>query len=165
MKTPICDACARGEALCVSCQSKLNSGQISKLDIEVAQILCKINETHNLSAASFTRALDLGRVALILTDGEPGVLIGRGGSVVSALSSALGRKVRIVQFSGDVKKSIADIIAPARLLGINSVYVSGGEKLKVRIPRADLRALPVHIETLEPILKDWLGKSVELSFE
>ncbi len=165
MKTPICDACARGEALCSICQAKLSGGKITKLDIDVAQILCKINETHNLSASSFSRALDLGRVALILTDGEPGLLIGRGGSVVSALSAALGKKVRIVQFSGDLKKSIADIIAPARLLGINSVFVAGGEKLKVRIPRADLRDLPVHIETLEPILQNWLGKPVELVFE
>lgn len=166
MKTPICDICLREETvICPSCQTKLTLGDITKLDFEVARILYKINESYNISSASFSRALDMGKIVLVLTNGEVGLLIGRDGRVVSAISSALGRKVRIAQFSGDLRKTIADIITPARLLGINSVWAGGGEKMRVRIPRADLRELPVPIETIEPILQNWLGKPVELVFE
>lgn len=165
MKTPICELCVKSASLCPGCEKRMADGQISKLDFEVAQILYKINEKHNLSTASFVRALDLGRVVLIITEGDVGLLIGRGGSVVSQISAALNKKVRIVEYSGDVRKSISDIILPARLLGINNVWHNGREVLKLRLPKSDLRAVPVDLDTLELVIKGWVGKDVAISFE
>lgn len=168
MKTPLCDACRREgsvAAICPDCRSRIARGEITALDAEVSQILFRINETHNISAARFSRALDMGRVVLLLTDGEAGLLIGREGRVVSAISSALGRKVRIVESTGDVRKSISDILTPARLLGINSAWVAGRERLRVRISKSDERTLPVDADTVRKVIGGWMGKEVELLFE
>ncbi len=165
MKTPICDLCLKTGLLCPGCQKRLSEGTLSKLDVDVAQMLYKINDTHNISEASFVRALDLGRVVLIITEGDVGILIGRGGSVVGQISSALGKKVRIVEYSGDIRKSITDIIMPARLLGINTVWKAGREIFKVRISRSDAFALPVDSGSLEGVIKSWTGKEVAIAFE
>lgn len=165
MKTPICDLCVRSGTLCNGCQKKISEGTISRLDFEVAQILVKINENHNISEASFVRTVDLGKVVLIMTEGEVGLLIGRGGSVVSQISSALNRKVRIVEYTPDLHKSISDIILPARLLGINTVYHAGKEMLRVRLPKSDLRAVPIDIDSLERVIASWANKPVQISFE
>jgi len=104
-------------------------------------------------------------VVLVLTHGEVGLLIGRQGKVVSELSSALGKKVRIAETSGDVKKTIADIIMPVHLLGINKVFHEGKEIMKVRIARADIARLPLDINSLEAVLRSLLEDDVKISFE
>jgi len=165
MKTPVCESDVRSGELCASCTKKVAEGSISKLDFEVAQILCKINERHNISNATFYKALDLGRVILVLTKGEVGLLIGKQGIVVSELSSALGKKVRIAQTSGDVKKTVSDIIMPARLLGINRTFHNGIEVSTARIAREDLMVLPLDGKTLEIALKSLLGEETKIVFE
>ena len=165
MKTPVCDICIKSGQLCEQCSKKVADGRITLLDFEVAQILARINERINISNAEFYKALDLGRVVLVLTRGEVGLLIGKDGKVVSELSSALGRKVRIAEVRGDVKKSIADIIMPARLLGINSMYHEGREIVKVRIAKSDLAHLPLDLPTLEKALCALMEREVKLSVE
>ncbi len=165
MKTPVCDQDVRNGELCAICREKLAAGKITQLDFEVAQILCKINERYNITAASFEKALDLGRVVLILTKGEAGLLIGKDGKIVGEISSALGKKVRIAEAQGDVKKTIADIITPARLLGINRVFHEGREITKVRLSRRELEQLPLDMPTLEKVLCRLLEDEVRVVFE
>ncbi len=165
MKTPICDSCAWSEELCPDCRHNLASGRISPLDVEVSQILHKINEKHNISAASFCKAVSLGEAVFVFTEGEVGLLIGREGKVVSALSSALGRRVRIVQKSPDVKKAIADLIAPARLLGINSVWTAGKEIVRLRIAKEEKDRIALKEETLAEIAGSFIGKPVQIAYE
>lgn len=165
METPICGICARGEELCPECRNKLRAGRISELDVQVSQLLCRINEEHNLSLASFERAVDIGRVVLILTKGDVGVLIGKEGKVVSRLSSALGKRVRVAQSAGDKKKTIEDIILPARLLGINTVYSPTGESYRIRVMRQDAHSLPMDAGSLEGVLQSIMNAKVAISFE
>ncbi|MCX6769816.1 MAG: KH domain-containing protein, partial [Candidatus Micrarchaeota archaeon] len=120
---------------------------------------------HNISNATFYKALDLGRVILVLTKGDVGLLIGKQGIVVSELSSALGKKVRIAQTSGDLKKTVSDIIMPARLLGINRTFRNGVEVSTARISREDLMVLPLDGKTLEIALKSLLGEETKIVFE
>jgi len=165
MKTPVCDTDLKSGELCPQCEKKVAEGKITKLDFEVAQILYKINDRYNISNASFYKAIDLGRVVLILTRGEAGLLIGKQGKIVSELSSSLGKKVRIAEATGDVKKTIADIITPARLLGINHAFHEGKEVTKVRIARADMPHLPLDVASLEKVLRSLLEDDVKLVFE
>ena len=165
MKTPVCDTDLKSGELCPSCEKRIAEGKITKLDFEVAQILYKINDRYNISNASFYKAIDLGRVVLILTRGEAGLLIGKQGKIVSELSSSLGKKVRIAEATGDVKKTIADIITPARLLGINHAFHEGKEVTKVRIAREDMPHLPLDVASLERILRSLLEDDVKLVFE
>jgi transcription antitermination factor NusA-like protein len=165
MNTPVCDSDLKSGELCPSCRKKLGEGKISQLDFDIARILFKINDRYNISNASFYKALDLGRVVLVLTHGEVGLLIGKHGKVVSEISSALGKKVRIAEASGDVKKTVADIIMPARLLGINKVFHNGQEVTKVRIAQSDVALLPLDQKSLDTVLRSLLEDSVVVTFE
>ncbi|MFA6907565.1 MAG: transcription elongation factor NusA [Candidatus Micrarchaeia archaeon] len=165
MKTPVCDSDLKAGELCPSCEKKIAEGKITKLDFEVALILYKINDRYNITNASFYKAIDLGRVVLILTHGEVGLLIGKQGKIVSEISSSLGKKVRIAEASGDVKKTISDVITPARLLGINHAFHEGKEITKVRIAREDVAHLPLGVEALEKVLRSLVEDDVKLSFE
>ena len=165
MKTPICDLCAQTGMLCQGCKSKLKSGSVNATEVQIAKLLYHINEEHNLSGASFEHAIDLGNVAVILTSGEPGLLIGREGKVVSEISRTLGKKVRIAEYTGDIKKTVADIILPAKLLGINTMYSKGGEYYRIKIAKAQFTQLPLDLLSLERVLKSLLKNDVRISLE
>lgn len=165
METPICKECAWSGQLCPQCNASLKSGEISSLDVDVSKILYKINEKHNISEAKFSKALDFGGQVVLLTKGEVGMLIGRQGKVVSALSLALGKKVRVVKFDGDVKRSIADMLSPVRLLGMNDVWAGGKEVLRIRVPKEERGRIYVEEDVLKDVIKSWMKKEVELIFE
>ncbi|VVB57754.1 NusA-like KH domain protein [Candidatus Anstonella stagnisolia] len=165
MKTPVCEEDIREGRLCSECEKKISKGDLSALDFEVARLLARINQRRNLTAASFTRCIDLGRMVVIFTEGEPGVLIGRNGTVVSELSHALGKRVRIAQSSSDARKTIADLLAPAKILGINTMYHEGVQNTKVRIEKGSIQSLPADLDTLGKAIKTVLKQDVTIVFE
>lgn len=165
MQTPLCQKCAWSESLCQSCSAKLSGGAMSDLDVEVSRILYKINELHNITAAQFSHALDVGDGVLVFTPGEAGLLIGRGGKVVSALSAALGKRVRIVSESGGARKSLEDLLTPAKILGINEAFHAGRASLHIRLSKNDEKLLRIDVRKLEPLVSKWMGKPAEFVFE
>jgi transcription antitermination factor NusA-like protein len=165
MNVRICELCMKSNVLCSGCDDKLKKGKISEMDVKISRLLYKLKDKYNLENADFTKAIDLGRVVLVLTNKDVGLLIGREGKVVAEISQAVGKKVRIAEMSGDIKKTIADVVAPAKILGINKVYKSGGYVYKVRFSRREIKQLPVDINTLEKALKSLLGSEVMIVFE
>lgn len=165
MKTPICELCASSGVLCSGCEAKLAAGKISQLDVEVSKLLYAFRGEYELSEASFTRAVDLGKAAVIFTNGNAGVLIGREARVVSALGKKLEKNVRIAKQGGDLKQTIADIVSPAKLLGVNEVFSAGGKKYKVRIDKNDFKALPLDLDSLNKILSTLFEGDVKIEFE
>jgi transcription antitermination factor NusA-like protein len=155
----------KSNVLCSGCDEKLKKGKISELDVKISRLLYKLKDKYNLENANFTKAIDLGRVVLVLTNKDVGLLIGREGKVVAEISQAVGKKVRIAEMRGDIKKTIADVVAPARILGINKIYRKEGNLYKVRFSRREIKQLPVDINTLEKALKSLLESEVMIVFE
>jgi transcription antitermination factor NusA-like protein len=155
----------KSNVLCSGCDEKLKKGKISELDVKISRLLYKLKDKYNLENANFTKAIDLGRVVLVLTNKDVGLLIGREGKVVAEISQAVGKKVRIAEMRGDIKKTIADIVAPAKILGINKIYRKEGNLYKVRFSRREIQQLPVDINTLEKALKSLLESEVMIVFE
>ncbi|MDD5318179.1 MAG: KH domain-containing protein [Candidatus ainarchaeum sp.] len=165
MKTPICESCAKSGELCAACGGLLQEGRISELDVTVSRLLARLSAEHGLGDADFFRAIDLGKVVLVLTRGDPGLLIGREGKVVAEISAAVGKKVRIAEAGGDMRKTVSDIIFPARVSGVNAVYREGREEFKVRIPRGESHHLPMDAESLARALKAVFGSEVAVELE
>jgi transcription antitermination factor NusA-like protein len=155
----------KSNVLCSGCDEKLKRGKISELDVKISRLLYKMKDRYNLENVDFTKAIDLGRVVLVLTNKDVGLLIGKEGKVVAEISQAVGKKVRIAEMSGDIKKTIADIVAPAKILGINKVYKKDGNLYKVRFSKREIKQLPVDINTLEKALQSLLESEVMMVFE
>jgi len=79
------------------------------------------------------------------------------------LSNKLGLKVKIVNKSSDVKQIAASLLYPARILGINTVWLpDGSTHYVIRIPRSDSRILQNNREIYERILSQIIGQEVEI---
>lgn len=165
MKIPICELCAKSTILCSGCEDKLEKGKISELDVKISRTLYKMKDKYNLNEVSFNKAIDLGRVVLLLTTTDVGMLIGKEGKVVAEISQAVGKKVRIAEMGKDIKKTISDVITPAKILGINTLYKGGEKTYKVRFSKDEIKQIPIDINTLEKALKSLLESDVKIAFE
>lgn len=148
MKAPICERCIKSGILCEECEQKVSSKEISELDIRIARTLQKLEDRDLLRGATFERAYEVDNLIIITTKGKVGALVGRGGRVVRLLSKEFNRKVRIINTTS-TKSTLQDLVAPARIHGINIIYKPDGEQTKAIISREDKYKLIAPSVTLE----------------
>lgn len=150
MVLPVCDVCLKSGMLCQGCENKLKSGEITQLDLDIAKLLFKLGE----GKIGFKKTIEIGDVVIIVTDKDQvGKIIGKSGKIVRAISKKVGKKVRVIGEGSDFKEIARDLIAPARISGINIVYGMDGEKkYKIRVMREDSRRLPSRLNVLNNIM-------------
>ncbi|AXV37420.1 MAG: transcription elongation factor NusA [Methanobacteriaceae archaeon] len=151
MVLPVCDVCLKSGMLCQGCENKLKSGEISQIDLDIAKLLYKVGE----GKIGFKKTIEIGDVVIIVTEKDQvGKLIGKGGKIVRAITKKIGKKVRVVGENSDLKSVSTDILAPARISGINIVYGKDGkEKYKIRVMREDARRIPAKLSVLNDIIQ------------
>ena len=156
MVLPICDVCLKSGILCQGCEHKLKGGEITQLDVDIAKLLFKVGD----GKIGFKKTVEIGDVVIILTDHDQvGKLIGRSGKIVKAISKKIGKKVRVVGEDSNLRSVATDILAPARISGINIVYgTDGGEKYKIRVMREDSRKLPARLDVLNNVIEKLTDK-------
>lgn len=156
MVLPICDVCLKSGILCQGCEKKLKSGEITQIELDIAKILYELGD----GKLGFKKTIEMGDVVIIITEKDQvGQLIGKGGKIVRTLSKEIGKKIRIVGEGSDLKLFAKDLLAPARISGINIVYGKDGKKkYKIRIMREDARRIPAKIEQLNSIIKLLTGE-------
>jgi len=168
MKTPICTFCLKSGVLCSRCQEKIEKGEVSDLDIKVAKNLVELEDRFSsLKDVKFIRAVESDNlVVIVVGEGDIPNLVGPKGRVIKSLSDELGRKVRVIEKSSSLKKTIEDIISPASLLGVNTVWLpDGSNEKKVRVRQSESKKLPAPTQVLEKLIYDLTGEKVRFVFE
>jgi len=151
MVLPVCDVCLKSGILCQGCENKLKSGEISQIDLDIAKVLFKLGD----GKLGFKKTIEVGDIVIIVTEKDQvGKLIGKNGKIVRELSRTVGKKIRVVGQDSDLKSISSDILAPARVSGINVVYgIDGEEKYKIRVMQEDSRKLPGRLDILNEIIE------------
>ena len=127
MAYPICDMCASSGVLCNGCQKKLESGEITDLDITVSHLLLKEG------IDSYRRLRETDNGVFIFADREiVPKIIGYSGKTVKEFSKKLGKRVIVIEEDAELRERIEAVVRPSRVLAVNTVYKSdGSESLKL----------------------------------
>ena len=165
VKAPVCEVCSATGSLCQSCQSKLDSGKISQLDVRVSALLHELEKRFALEAVEFEKSFEAPKLVVLVTSTDPGVLIGKGGRVASELSKSLGKHVKIIGSKQERHFAVEELLAPTKPLGINELFSSSGKKYKLRIARYEHRRLPMPLDTIKQVLAFLYGGTVDVVFE
>lgn len=161
MTSKICKICLQSDFLCSGCNSKLESGIITKTDVDVSRALFKLSKELKNFNVDFIRAIETENKIIIIVDKKNiGSLIGKSGKNVTKLEKLLNKKIRIIEDTKDEKKMIENIIGVS-ILAINKIYAAD-EIFKIRIEKRFAR----HVDkNISEIIEKILNKKIKIVFE
>ena len=160
--------------MCPRCQALVDSGQVDEREVDIMRALIELEESGKvpeLKDAVYHKAYFIDNMILILMDvgnvTSVPVFTRLARKIESALSEKLGGvKVRIVPRAGDIRTLAVHLLYPARVLGVNYVYMPDGSvEYVVRVSRRDRRRIEAQKEFLERILSELAGHKVRIRFE
>ncbi|WP_440059029.1 transcription elongation factor [Thermogladius sp. 4427co] len=165
MKYPLDRICVKSGVLCPNCQRKVDTGEVSASEIPIMRVLMELeDEIKELRRGVYVKSIDLGdEVVLILKDGWEKHELDK---IAKQISARLGKNVKIILEGEGFKKIVEQLIYPATVLGLNTVWLpDGSEQLIIRIPRRDRRYLRGRQEKYEKFIQSLTGKSIRFEYE
>ncbi|WP_287582697.1 KH domain-containing protein [Candidatus Borrarchaeum sp.] len=167
MKGPFCNFCLQTGILCGKCQSLIDSGELTNVDISVAMALNKLEQRHNeLKDITFFRAVEVGSLIIVLVgENDLSAILGHRGKVIKELEQNLKKKIRVLETSSSTGKLVEDLLAPAEIAGINTIWLPDGTKVKKVRVRGQRGKLPASVDTLEDVVQKLTNEPIRIVFE
>ncbi len=167
MKGPFCNFCLQTGILCGKCQSLIDSGELTNVDISVAMALNKLEQRHNeLKDVTFFRAVEVGSLIIVLVgENDLPAILGHRGKVIKELEQNLKKKIRVLETSSSTGKLVEDLLAPAEIAGINTIWLPDGTKVKKVRVRGQRGKLPASVDTLEDVVQKLTDEPIRIVFE
>ena len=167
MRTPICNFDAMNGILCPQCESKLDSGKLTKTDVEAAIKLAhlsqKIPQIEKFTLNSCREST--GNYILYLS-GSDIMTIRQSRELYRLLQDEFPGKIWLVEESASDKKFIQDLFFPIKILAINRVWAMGGlQKTKVIVSGKRTPGFPIDTDKVVSISKDIRGIELAVEFE
>ena len=167
MNTPLCNFCIKSGILCQKCQDKVKSGEISETDIQVAKLLLKLEEKHpSLQNVYFHNAYDVDNIlAIVVGQGNLPKLLGSGGKIMRDISESTGKKIKVLEKKGEIRKFLEDLFAPITITTINKIWLPDGSTETRVILAGHSRRLPMKVSALKELAKRVRGITLRIAFE
>lgn len=165
IKLPICNFDAKTGILCAKCESKLRSGEITKADVEASKALIRLADSYSeLNRVALKRSFESG--GNFVLEFEPGDLVRlRANPKLSQdLDVAMKGKAWVVGAGGSDRKFLEDIFYPAKVVTVNTVWLTdGGKRTKVIVPARRSERYIGDFEKLRDMVKQ--ARGIELLVE
>lgn len=170
MKLPLDHVCVRTGILCPRCERKVSSGEVEPFEVEVMRAITNLEQDQELKAymgdLAYVKAYRLGDTVVILVERRSEVPQEIYQKISRSLGELLNASVRILWSSKDLKSIASQLLFPARILGVNIVWLPDGSSFYVlRIPRKDLKGLSLPLKAAEQILSKIAGSDVQIRGE
>jgi transcription antitermination factor NusA-like protein len=153
--------------LCQKCSSKLESGEISQLDLKIARLLLSLEEKYpSLQNVYFHGAVDTSKtLAIIVGPGDVPRLLGFGGKIIKALGQETGRSIRVLEYGVDDRKFLEDLFAPLDILAINTIWLPDGTtETRVILRKRRGSQPPFDVKALKEIARKVRNMTLRVEF-
>jgi transcription antitermination factor NusA-like protein len=150
----LCSFCLKSGILCQKCLAKLDSGEVSELDLKVARSLMSLEEKYpSLQNVYFHKAIEANKtLAVVVGAGDVPRLLGYGGKIIRALGQETGKSIRILEHGVDNRKFLEDLFAPLSIMTINTIWLpDGSTETRVILKRRRRARSSLDIKALKEI--------------
>ena len=166
MKLPICGFDAKNSILCPQCESKIESGELTKADIDASMNLAKIAKL-NKEIENFTlyscKEFD-GNFVLSLAKNDI-MIIRQSRTLYRILQDQFKGKIWLVEADETDKRFIEDLFFPTKILSINEVWAKGVQKTKAVVSGKWTSKFPIDTEKVVQIVRNARNLDIEIEFE
>jgi len=167
MILPICGFDAKNSILCPQCESKVESGQLSKADVDASIILANLAKS-NKEIEDFKlyscKEFD-GNFVLSLAKNNI-MKIRQSRTLYRQFQNQFKGKIWLVEADETDKRFIEDLFFPTKILSINAVWAPGGvQKTKAVVSGKWTPKFPIDTQKVIQIVKDARNLDIEIEFE
>ncbi len=167
MRMPLDYICLKSGVLCPRCRRLIDEGVVKDFEVDLLKALIELEEKNPefkfLKESTYVKSYHVNNFCVILLETPDNVTQHNLMRLSKVLSDKLNMKIRVVRRVGDMKMMIAQIIAPARVHGVDLLWLPDGSVQHiVRISRYDIRSLPTSLENIEKLLSEVFGKSIRV---
>jgi transcription antitermination factor NusA-like protein len=166
MQAPICEVCLKSNILCSACQEKLNSGKISQKDVDISRYLYDLSDKmRSIRDIKILRIVDCGSLIIITGRGDAAKLVGKGGVVVKKIAKDFKKSIRILEEAPSFKDFVEELLSPASINGINTLYKDDIEIYRIKIPAIQKNNIMITPEIFSQIISNFYKLKAEIVFE
>jgi len=167
MILPICGFDAKNSILCPQCEGKVESGKLTKADVDASIILANIARS-NKEIEDFTlyscKEFD-GNFVLSLAKNDI-MKIRQSRTLYRQFQNQFKGKIWLVEADETDKRFIEDLFFPTKILSINAVWAPGGvQKTKAVVSGKWTPKFPIDTQKVIQIVKDARNLDIEIEFE
>lgn len=172
MNLPICTKDAKEGKLCSKCKQKLESNEINQVDVELSRILFQLAEKETIpNEINLVKTKTIKEnnkkdkeTVLALVEGNPAVLIGRGGRIIRLISEKLGKDVKVIK-NGSPVQIINDLASPVRACGINILYrTDQSEEKYITLPKERKNKVGISVEKMEKLINKLTDEKYKIKY-
>jgi transcription antitermination factor NusA-like protein len=135
-KLPICNFDAKTGILCANCEARLRRGEITRADVDASKALVQLSEkVPDLGKVTMRRASEVNGNYLLEFEQADVASLRSNHALQSGLEASLGGKVWVVTAGGTDRRFLEEVLFPAKVLTVNTVWLpDGGKRTKVIVP-------------------------------
>ena len=166
MKFPICGFDAKNAVLCPQCEGKVDSGVLTKADVDASITLAKIAKTNKEIENFSLYSCKEFQGNLILSLAKNDIMIIRQSRTLYRLfQNQFKEKIWLVEADETDKKFIEDLFFPTKILTINAVWAEGVQKTKAIVSGKWTPKFPIDTKKVIEIVKNARNLDIEIAFE
>lgn len=167
LQVPICIFDAKNAILCPQCESKVESGQLTKADVDASMKLAKLAKTNSeIDKFSLFSCREVsGDFVLYLSKTDIDT-IRQSRVLYRTLQNEFAGKIWLVESEANDRKFIEDLFFPTKISSISVVWVPGGvQKTKVTISGKWTNKFPIDTKQVANIVKQVRELDIVIEFE
>jgi len=136
VKLPVCNFDAKTGILCANCEARLRKGEISEADVMASKIMVGLaNGGSEFDRFTLKRASRVNGSFLLELKESDMTSLRANHDLRGRLEAAFGGQVWAVAADGDDRRFLEDVLFPAKILTVNTVWLPDGRKrTKVIVP-------------------------------
>ncbi len=166
MQAPICDVCLRSNILCSGCKDKLDNGMISEKDVEISRYLYDLSERmRSIRDIKILKIIDCGTLLIVTGRGDAAKLVGKGGVVVKKIAKDFKKSIRILEEAPSFKDFVEELLYPASINGINTLYREDKEIYRIKVPAPQKGSVMITPEIFTQIISNFYNVKAEIVYE
>ena len=163
---PICGFDAKNAVLCPQCEGKVETGELTKADVNASILLAKIAKSNKeIETFSLYSCKEFqGNFILALAKNDI-MKIRQSRTLYRLLQDQFKEKIWLVEADETDKKFIEDLFFPTKILAINIVWAGGIQKTKAVVSGKWTSKFPIDTKKVIEIVKNTRNLDIEIEFE
>ncbi len=165
---PACQTCVNSGFLCNSCEQKLDTGELTEFELDLAKGLLTLEEQEKfnfLKDISFHKAIDFEDVVILVLGRKDKLRITQ--DLINWIKETYEiDELIFIEKTNKPRPVIEALIAPSKLISLNEIFLATGDiEFKAVIRSQDKEEILFTKEELEELVLELIGKVTRIEFE